>query len=159
MPELPEVETIRRVLLPIVKNNRIEKIDVYRSKTIEGDAKEFVKELTHETFLDVSRIGKYLIFHLTNDKVIISHLRMEGKYYEFLESEEDSKYAKVVYHLSNGKKLCYRGADVVTFPFEIPFRGIPAGKLFNFILYIPGVPAVYLQDLIYLRLISIFIVI
>lgn len=107
MPELPEVETIRKVLLPIVKNNRIEKIDIYRSKTIEGDAKEFVEELTHETFLDVSRIGKYLIFHLTNDKVIISHLRMEGKYYEFLENEEDSKYAKVVYHLSNGKKLCY----------------------------------------------------
>ena len=107
MPELPEVETIRKVLEPIVSGNTINSIDILRAKTIEGDAKKFKEELTHETFLSVSRIGKYLIFHLTNDKVIISHLRMEGKYYEFFEKEDNSKYAKVVYHLSNGKKLCY----------------------------------------------------
>lgn len=107
MPELPEVETIKNVLTPIVVGNKITKIDVYRAKTIEGDANEFVKELLNEKFLSVSRIGKYLIFHLTNEKVILSHLRMEGKYYEFLENENDSKYAKVVFHFDNGKKLCY----------------------------------------------------
>lgn len=107
MPELPEVETVRKVLSPIVTNQEIISLDILRNKTIEGDAKIFKDSLTHETFLSVSRIGKYLIFHLTHDKVIISHLRMEGKYYEFLESEENSKYAKVVFHLSNGHKLCY----------------------------------------------------
>ena len=91
MPELPEVETIKNVLTPIVVGNKITKIDVYRAKTIEGDANEFVKELLNEKFLSVSRIGKYLIFHLTNEKVILSHLRMEGKYYEFFENESDSK--------------------------------------------------------------------
>ena len=107
MPELPEVETIKNVLVKIVNGHKINKIDVYRKGTIEGDADEFIKGLTGETFLSMSRIGKYLIFHLTNDKVIVSHLRMEGKYYEFEESENDSKYAKVVFHLDNGKKLCY----------------------------------------------------
>ncbi len=107
MPELPEVETIKNVLVKIVNGHKINKIDVYRKGTIEGDADEFIKGLTGETFLSMSRIGKYLIFHLTNDKVIVSHLRMEGKYYEFSESENDSKYAKVVFHLDNGKKLCY----------------------------------------------------
>ena len=107
MPELPEVETIKNVLVKIVNGHKINKIDVYRKGTIEGDANEFIKGLTGETFLSMSRIGKYLIFHLTNDKVIVSHLRMEGKYYEFDESENDSKYAKVVFHLDNGKKLCY----------------------------------------------------
>ena len=107
MPELPEVETIKNVLVKIVNGHKINKIDVYRKGTIEGDANEFIKGLTGETFLSMSRIGKYLIFHLTNDKVIVSHLRMEGKYYEFEESENDSKYAKVVFHLDNGKKLCY----------------------------------------------------
>ena len=107
MPELPEVETVKNVLLPIVKERTILKIDVYRKGTIEGDADEFVSSLEGEKFLDVSRIGKYLIFHLTNDKVILSHLRMEGKYYDYSEDESDSKYAKVVFHFDNGRKLCY----------------------------------------------------
>ena len=107
MPELPEVETIKEILKKIVTNQKIVRIDVYRKLTIEGDADEFVSSLENETFLDVSRIGKYLIFHLTNDKVIISHLRMEGKYYLYKEDEEDSKYAKVVFHFNNGYKLCY----------------------------------------------------
>lgn len=107
MPELPEVETVKNVLIPIVKNHKIIAIDVLRDSTIEGDKIEFVNNLLNETFLDVSRIGKYLIFKLTNDKVIISHLRMEGKYYELDESSANSKYARVVFHLDNHKKLCY----------------------------------------------------
>ena len=107
MPELPEVETVKNVLLPIVKGHTIKKIDILRKSIIHSDIKEFVKGLEGETFLDISRIGKFLIFHLTNDKVLISHLRMEGKYYEFLENESDSKYARVVFHFENGHKLCY----------------------------------------------------
>ena len=107
MPELPEVETVKNILLPIVKSRKITKIDVLRSSTIEGDVKEFVSNLQSETFLDITRIGKYMIFHLSNSKVMISHLRMEGKYYEFLESEDNSKYARVVFHFNNGHKLCY----------------------------------------------------
>lgn len=107
MPELPEVETVKNVLNKIVTKKTIKSIDVYRDLTIEGDKNEFVSSLTGETFLNVSRIGKYLIFHLTNDKVIISHLRMEGKYYEYQESERDSKYAKVVFHFTDKTKLCY----------------------------------------------------
>ena len=107
MPELPEVETVKNVLLPIVKGRTIKKIDVLRKSIIHYDIDKFVTGLENETFLDISRIGKFLVFHLTNDKVLISHLRMEGKYYEFLEEENDSKYARVVFHLDNGHKLCY----------------------------------------------------
>lgn len=107
MPELPEVETVKRLLTPIVKGQTITSIDVYRDRQIEGDVEAFKRALINQTFLDISRKGKYLIFHLTNDLVIISHLRMEGKYFEYLESEPDSKYARVVFHFSNGHKLCY----------------------------------------------------
>ena len=107
MPELPEVETVKNVLIPIVKDRKIIKIDVLRCSTIEGNVDEFISNLQGQTFLSVSRIGKYLIFHLTNELVILSHLRMEGKYYELLESDVDSKYARVVFHLDNGHKLCY----------------------------------------------------
>ena len=107
MPELPEVETVKNILIPIVKNRKIIKIDVLRSSIIEGDINKFVSNLQGETFLGITRIGKYMFFHLTNNKVMISHLRMEGKYYEFLESEKNSRYARVVFHFDNGHKLCY----------------------------------------------------
>lgn len=107
MPELPEVETIKTLLKPIVVSHRIISIDVLRKTTILGDINAFVNSLVGETFTDVTRIGKFLIFHLTNDKVFLSHLRMEGKYYEIDENEKNTHFARVVFHLDNGKKLCY----------------------------------------------------
>ena len=59
MPELPEVETVKNVLLPIVKGRKILSIDVLRASTIEGNPNDFVVNLQNETFLDVTRIGKY----------------------------------------------------------------------------------------------------
>ena len=107
MPELPEVETVKRVLLPIVKDRTILKIDVLRKSVVNNLEKEFISYFTNEKFLSISRIGKFLIFHLSNNRVLISHLRMEGKYIELLENEEDTKYARVVFHLDNNHKLCY----------------------------------------------------
>ena len=107
MPELPEVETVKRVLLPIVKDRTIKKIEVLRKSIVNNKEDEFISYYTNERFLDISRIGKFLIFHLSNDKVLISHLRMEGKYIELLEEDANTKYARVVFHLDNNHKLCY----------------------------------------------------
>ena len=107
MPELPEVETVKRVLTPIVKDRTILKIDVLRKSIVNNQEEAFISYYQNERFLSISRIGKFLIFHLSNDKVLISHLRMEGKYIELLENDENTKYARVVFHLDNGHKLCY----------------------------------------------------
>ncbi|MCR5309202.1 MAG: bifunctional DNA-formamidopyrimidine glycosylase/DNA-(apurinic or apyrimidinic site) lyase [Bacilli bacterium] len=107
MPELPEVETIKNVLKPIVVGNIITKIDVLRDSTILGDKDTFVKSLIGKAFTDVTRYGKYLFFHLTKDLVIISHLRMEGKYYQLEENEPNTYFSRVVFHLNNGYKICY----------------------------------------------------
>ena len=66
MPELPEVETIKTILNPIVKGKTIKAIRVFRAKSVLSGADELVKSLTGETFLSVSRMGKFLIFHLTH---------------------------------------------------------------------------------------------
>ena len=107
MPELPEVETVKRVLEPIVKNHQIVKIDVLRASIVNNQADAFISYFENEKVLSISRIGKFLIFHLTNEKVLISHLRMEGKYIELLENDPNTKYARVVFHLDNNHKLCY----------------------------------------------------
>ena len=107
MPELPEVETVKRLLEKIVIGRTITSIDVLNRRQIDGDVDEFVSTLTNQTILSLSRIGKYLIFHFTNQYVMISHLRMEGKYFEYEECETNSKYARIVFHFDNNHKLCY----------------------------------------------------
>ena len=107
MPELPEVETVKRVLEKIVIGHQITKIEILRKSSVPGNQEQFISSLEGETFLSMSRIGKFLIFHLSHDRVIISHLRMEGKYYELDELEPNTKYSRVVLHLENGHKLCY----------------------------------------------------
>lgn len=107
MPELPEVETVTKILKPLVIGKKITQVDVLRKQTIIGNADEFIKELTNETFLSIGRIGKYIIFHLSNKKVLISHLRMEGKYYILPQEDKNTYYARVVFYLDDGTKICY----------------------------------------------------
>ena len=107
MPELPEVETVKRVLEPIVKDRTFTKIEVLRASIVNNQANAFISYFEKEKVHYLSRIGKFLIFHLSNNKVLISHLRMEGKYIELLENEDNTKYARVVFHLDNNHKLCY----------------------------------------------------
>ncbi|MFA6661384.1 MAG: DNA-formamidopyrimidine glycosylase family protein, partial [Bacilli bacterium] len=92
MPELPEVETITKLLRPIVVSRKIIGIDILRKTTILGEPEVFVKSLVGESFTDITRVGKFLIFHLTNNKVFLSHLRMEGKYFELDEEEENTQF-------------------------------------------------------------------
>ena len=107
MPELPEVETIKNLLKPQLINKKIVHIDVLREKTILGDASIFKHSLENQTFIDISRIGKFLIFHLTNNMVFISHLRMEGKYFQYKIDEPNTKHARVVFILDDGNKIIY----------------------------------------------------
>lgn len=107
MPELPEVETIKNILLPLIKNKTITKIEILRDKTIISNTNIFKNSLENQTFLNIIRKGKYLIFILTNNIAFISHLRMEGKYYLLNENEENSKYARIIFHLNTNEKLIY----------------------------------------------------
>lgn len=107
MPELPEVETIVRYLNGVLKNKQIKNIRLFREKNILTGAQEFLNSLIGESFLSVSRRAKYLIFHLTNEKVIVSHLRMEGKYYLVNSDENVKKHDLLIYDFTDGTSLVY----------------------------------------------------
>lgn len=79
MPELPEVETVRRTLKKFVVGKKINQINIYYDKIVDGDPDTFAETLQGQTIRDIDRFGKYLIFILDDD-AFISHLRMEGKY-------------------------------------------------------------------------------
>lgn len=109
MPELPEVETVRVILKPRIVGKTITKIDVLvpRIISVKGSVDEFTSTLTNETFLDLTRIGKYLIFHLSNELILISHLRMEGKYFMLKEADQLPSHPCVIFTLNSGERLVY----------------------------------------------------
>lgn len=78
MPEMPEVETVRRGLMRIAAGRQIKGIDVNYGKTIENDVEEFRQALIGQTIERIDRRGKYLLFRFSNDLTMVSHLRMEG---------------------------------------------------------------------------------
>ncbi len=81
MPELPEVETVLKVLEKKIKNKTIRKVEVYHSKMIQNiTVEQFKTALINETFIGFERLGKNIILEL-NNYYLVSHLRMEGKYF------------------------------------------------------------------------------
>ena len=75
MPELPEVETIRRGLKDFVLKKKIIKIEVFCDKSFVGDK----KLAENQTVINIRRFGKALIFDLDNDCSLMMHLRMTGQ--------------------------------------------------------------------------------
>lgn len=107
MPELPEVETVRKTLKNLILNRTIESIDVYYSKIIkEPSLSGFKSKLVGKTLKDINRLGKYLIF-IFDDIALISHLRMEGKYFIKNQSESVEKHEHIIFNFTDGTSLRY----------------------------------------------------
>lgn len=106
MPELPEVETVRRTLKNFIIGKEIQNICVHYDKIITGDTSRFIASLKGQTIRDIRRVGKYLIFILDQD-AFISHLRMEGKYHIVTPQTPLNKHEHVVFQLHDGSELRY----------------------------------------------------
>lgn len=106
MPELPEVETVRRGLEKLILGKKISNIDIRYPKMIKTDLDEFKRELPGQIIQSMGRRGKYLIFYLS-DKVLISHLRMEGKYFYYPDQVPERKHAHLFIQFEDGGTLVY----------------------------------------------------
>ena len=105
MPELPEVETVRRSLKKELLGKKICSYEVIYPKIILNDLADF-KKIINQEIVDIKRRGKWLIFDLT-DYYLISHLRMEGKYYIKKLDEPLNKHTHVVFNINNEFNLFY----------------------------------------------------
>ncbi|MFA4930392.1 MAG: bifunctional DNA-formamidopyrimidine glycosylase/DNA-(apurinic or apyrimidinic site) lyase [Patescibacteria group bacterium] len=79
MPELPEVETIRRDLAKAIINKKIVDIVIGKKKLIKNSLKTFSRDLYHHKITQINRVGKLLIFALDNKKYLLIHLKMTGQ--------------------------------------------------------------------------------
>jgi formamidopyrimidine-DNA glycosylase len=107
MPELPEVEIIKNQLQEKLTNKTITSVEVYWKKTISNMSEnEFIKKVSNQKIIKLSRKGKFLIFHLINGCIVI-HLRMSGKLFFIKDASYASKYQRVKIVLSNGSFLSF----------------------------------------------------
>lgn len=102
MPELPEVETIKRELEKTVLGKKITAVTVHNPKVIREPAPDkFKKELSGQTIKNILRRAKLLILELSNGKTLAIHLKMTGQ----LVYPGSGQAARVSFHLSDGKNL------------------------------------------------------
>ena len=107
MPELPEVETVKNSLKLKLIGRKIKSVDIYYDGIIEYPRKEeFEKNIKNQTIQDIKRFGKWIIFVL-DDYYLLSHLRMEGKYFFKTKKDTILKHEHITFHLDNMEQLRY----------------------------------------------------
>lgn len=113
MPELPEVETIRRDLDKEVVGKRIKSVDVTGARSVRRRPAEFVAPLEGRRIIGVDRKGKYLIVRLDGPDVLVIHLGMSGQLRKAGAKDALDKHTHVVFHLTPAGQL--RFVDPRTF--------------------------------------------
>lgn len=123
MPELPEVETVRRGLEPVLVGARLDRVDQRRPDLRFPFPENFAARLTGRNVISLGRRAKYLLAHLEGGEVLIMHLGMSGRFFiarpgsnaqipgEFLHpAGGDARHDHVVFAVSNGATVTYNDA-------------------------------------------------
>jgi formamidopyrimidine-DNA glycosylase len=119
MPELPEVETVRRGLEPVMEGAKIVKVDVRRADLRFPFQRDFVSRLQGQTVTGLGRRAKYLLADLASGDVLLMHLGMSGSF-RVIEADgtkapgqfhhprsKDGAHDHVVFHMSSGVDIVF----------------------------------------------------
>jgi formamidopyrimidine-DNA glycosylase len=108
MPELPEVETVRRTLQPKLTGLTITCVHLCLPKIIRTPGpEEFKKIITNKKILRVDRRGKYLLLGLSGGYTLAVHLRMTGRLVYAAGDVPPTKHTHIILQLDNGHKLIF----------------------------------------------------
>lgn len=106
MPELPEVETIKRIIEPQIQGLVIEQVTLNRPEVVAHPAAdEFCRRLTGQTVSHMTRQGKFLMIHLSSNDRMILHLRMTGCLLLTPHDYPPEKHTHIIFSLNNGAEL------------------------------------------------------
>ena len=106
MPELPEVETVRRQLEREVVGRRIKSVEVRGTRTVRRQSpREFQRRLEGARITGVERRGKYLLVELDTGDLLVIHLRMSGQLVRAAAKDEVSKHTHVIITFTQGGQL------------------------------------------------------
>ena len=108
MPEMPEVEIIRRYLDTQVAGKTIMNLDIRLPRMIKWpDVEGFRALVTGRTIKAMNRRGNYLLMELDNDSKVVFHLRMTGRLVYEPTGDTSDHHARVIFHLQDGASLVY----------------------------------------------------
>lgn len=105
MPELPEIETYRRLLSDRITGKTVTQAKVQREKTINVPVPTFVQQVEGRTIRGIERRAKQLLFHLDSGHVLLLHLMLGGFLYYGSDSDKLDRTAQVTLHL--GEHILY----------------------------------------------------
>jgi formamidopyrimidine-DNA glycosylase len=143
MPELPEVETVRRGLAPVLQGAIIERVDKRRPDLRFPFPSRFAARLKGRRVVALRRRAKYLLAELDDGSVLLMHLGMTGSFRitepnpaearaSGYARRKDAAHDHVVLHLSNGKRIVYNdprrfGFMLLIAPSELQAHPLLAG--------------------------------
>jgi formamidopyrimidine-DNA glycosylase len=110
VPELPEVETVRRRLVPVLEGRRFSEVEITDARlTRPFDPVEVARELQDERVAVVDRRGKYLIVRFESGRALLVHLRMTGSFLHDGSGQlPDDPHRRAVVRLDDGSDIAYR---------------------------------------------------
>ena len=143
MPELPEVETVRLGLAPVMEGAVIDKVEVRRPDLRSPFPARFGKRLTGRKVVGLGRRAKYLLADLDDGNVLVMHLGMSGSFR--IEADGEGKIAgtyyhprserrahdHVVFHLSSGATVVFNDPRRFGLMDLVPRRDLEASKHFR----------------------------
>lgn len=116
MPELPEVETVRRGLAPAMEGARFAKVEIRRGDLRWPLPKGFAQRLHGQTVEGLGRRAKYLLADLSSGDVLVMHLGMSGSFrvgkdakpgVYYHERTKSTAHDHIVFHMSNGATVTF----------------------------------------------------
>src|ERR1700684_2413517 len=138
MPELPEVETVRRGLQPVMEGSKIVKAETRRKNLRFAFQKDFVARLEGQTVTGLGRRAKYLMADLASGDVLLMHLGMSGSFRVLKDDgnktpgkfhhprSEDRAHDHVVFHMSSGAAVVFHDPPRVGYMKIIARKGAHA---------------------------------
>jgi formamidopyrimidine-DNA glycosylase len=143
MPELPEVETVRLGLAPIMEGVAIDRVELRRPDLRVPFPPGFARRLSGRTIIALGRRGKYLLADLDDGNVLVMHLGMSGSfrievpgaravpgsYYHA--RQERRAHDHVVFRLSSGARIIFNDPRRFGLMDLVPRRELPGSKLFR----------------------------
>src|SRR5256714_14796104 len=109
MPELPEVESVRRQLEPALVGRRFERVSIDDPRLVRPlEPAEVAAELEGERVASVERRGKYLVVRFESGLLLLVHLRMTGNLVHTLDGGGEDVHRRAVVRLDDGSDVAYR---------------------------------------------------
>lgn len=130
MPELPEVEVLRRSLEPLVIGSRIESVEIWNGDLREPVDRRRLARSRGRQIVDVRRRAKYLLLDLSGDQTLVVHLGMSGRFTLVPEGAPRELHEHLAFYLDSAQRLRFRDTRRFGLVLMLPTAELPRDRHF-----------------------------